>query len=248
VVDHLMATQKSLGQSLDPVEHVRRTRLLLNRCDGWLFDEIRPYFGRRVLEAGCGYGNLIQHLLDRDLVIAVDIDPASVRIVAHRYRNHANLLACVFDICDPNVQTLAVHEIDTVVSLNVLEHIEDDVLALRNMANVLEPGGKLVLIVPAFEWLYGSMDSSIGHCRRYTRATLAEKLMRAGFAVQKQYYTNVLGAIGWFVNGRILRQPVPPTGQLGLFNTLVPLLATLEKLVRPPIGISLISVSTRYES
>jgi 2-polyprenyl-3-methyl-5-hydroxy-6-metoxy-1,4-benzoquinol methylase len=240
--------QNYRAQAIDPLEQVRQRRLLINRCDVWLFDEIRPHLGRRVLEVGCGHGNLTQHLLDRDLVVATDFEPSSVEIVRNKFRDYHNVITYVYDICDKAVQTLAAHKIDTVVSLNVLEHVKDDALALSNMAGLLMPDGKLVLIVPAFEWLYGSMDASIGHFRRYTKASLSAKLAQAGFAVQQQHYTNALGALGWFVNGRVLKQQVPPVGQLGLFNTLVPLLATLENFIQPPIGISLISIATRKPS
>jgi SAM-dependent methyltransferase len=231
-------------QRVNPLEEVRRGRLLIARCDTWLFEEIRPHLGRRVLEVGCGHGNLTQHLLDRDLVVAIDVEPSSVEIVRAKFRGCHNVLAYTHDICDEAVQALAAHAIDTVVSLNVLEHIEDDTLALVNMGRILLPGGTLVLIVPAFGWLYGTMDAAIGHFRRYTKMSIVAKLKQAGFAVSPLYYMNALGALGWFVNGRVLRQEVPPSGQLRWFNRLVPLVATVERLLRPPLGISLVSIAS----
>ena len=85
--------------------------------------------------------------------------------------------------------------------------------------------------------------ASIDHYRRYTRRSLRERLNRAGLDVLELYYTNPLGALGWFINGRILGRTVPGAGQLRVFNRLVPPLAWLERRVRPPFGISVVSVS-----
>ena len=101
----------------------------------------------------------------------------------------------------------------------------------------------MIVIVPAHGWLYGTMDSSIGHFRRYTKRTMTYKLELAGFVVEKQLYLNVLGALGWFVNGRLLRQTVPPSGQLEWFNRIVPLVSWVERRVRLPIGLSLVSIA-----
>ena len=74
---------------------------------------------------------------------------------------------------------------------------------------------------------------------------MAHKLELAGFVVEKQFYLNVLGTLGWFINGRLLRQTVPPSGQLDWFNRVVPLVSGVERRVRPPIGLSLVSVAWR---
>jgi hypothetical protein len=127
--------------------------------------------------------------------------------------------------------------------LNVLEHIQDDRLALRHMREVLAPGGHLVLIVPAHGWLYGTMDSAIGHFRRYDKAMLDRTMRQCGFTPIVQRHMNVLGSLGWFVNGRLLRMRVPPSGQLRLINRVTPILQTLERWVPPLFGLSLIMVA-----
>jgi SAM-dependent methyltransferase len=226
------------------LEEVRR-RLIIDRLDAWLYDEVRPYLGDRILEVGSGHGNFIELLLDRELVVATDIEPSSVKLLRKKFAGHAHVHVRVHDIRDPADDALRAFRLDTVVSLNVLEHIEDDVKAMSNMANLLGGGGRVILIVPAHEWLYGTMDSSIGHFRRYTRRTMAHKLKLAGLVVEKQFYLNVLGVLGWFVNGRLLRQTVPPSAQLEWFNKIVPLLSWVERRVRPPIGLSLVSVARK---
>ena len=123
---------------------VRERRLLLDRCDEWLFEEIEPFVGQRVLEVGCGLGNLTRHLLNRDLAVGIDISPESVLEIGRRYADRVNVQAVVYDITDPSVLDLAHHRFDTTISLNVLEHIGDDVLALKHMARLVRPGGYLL--------------------------------------------------------------------------------------------------------
>jgi SAM-dependent methyltransferase len=228
------------------LQAVREGRLLIDRYDAWLFEEFKPYLGRRIIEIGCGLGNLTRHFLDCDLAVGIDTSDHSVAEVQRRYAGHANVEAFDLSITDPQVLALMEKRFDTAVSLNVFEHIEDDELALRHTWHLLQPGaGTLILIVPAHPWLYGTMDRSIGHYRRYTKSTLGRKLERLGFRVLHQKYINALGALGWLVNGRILRRTVPPTGQLQTFNALVPSLQRLESLLPPPFGISLLAIAKK---
>ena len=227
------------------LQKVRELRLLIDRCDAWLFDLIQPFLGQRILEIGCGLGNLLKLLTDRALVFGTDISEESVTYVKHELGQRSNIDAAVLDVTDPSFLQLRSFRFDTVVSLNVFEHIEDDTLALKHVFEVLAPGGKLVLIVPAHQWLYGPMDSSIGHYRRYTVDKLAAKLQRTGFRVCSQRYVNPIGAFGWFVNGRILRRTIPPVAQLSTFNKIMPLISTIDRYVDSPFGLSVVSVSER---
>jgi SAM-dependent methyltransferase len=229
----------------EALEAVRQRRLIIDRLDAWLFQEILPYLGQRVLEVGCGHGNLTRHLLDRELVVATDVDPASVNRVHEKFGRHHNLRVSVHDIAAPVTNELRALCVDTIVSINVFEHIEDDLQAFCNIANLLRTGGRVVTVVPAHDWLYGTMDASIGHYRRYTRRSISEKLQAAGLRVEVLYYLNVLGCLGWFVSGRLLRQTVPPVAQLRWFNQFVPLIAWLEHQIRPPFGLSLVCVASR---
>lgn len=229
--------------TLDSLEEVRRRRLIIDRLDAWLYAEVTPYLGQRVLEVGSGHGNLIPHLLDRDLVVATDVDPGSVDLIRRKFARYACVHARLYDVCDPSQEDLRAFRLDTVVSLNVLEHLEDDVAALSNMAKLLWHGGRVIVIVPAHQGLYGTMDRCIGHMRRYSKQSLARKAAVAGLTVERQFYVNLVGALGWFLNGRLLGQTVPPRGQLAWFNRLVPLLQWIEQRVPPPIGVSLVSIA-----
>lgn len=227
------------------LDEVRDSRLLIDQYDDWLFDEFKPYVGRRVLEIGCGLGNHFNHFLDRELVLGFDISEDSVAKVRRRFATHPNIRIEHGSITDPRILELAAENVDTAFSLNVFEHIEDDILAIRHTRSLLQPGGFFVLIVPAHPALYGPMDSSIGHYRRYTKGMLRMRLQNAGFTVVATKYLNMLGALGWLVNGRILRRRVPPRAQLRLLNRIIPLARALERLVPAPFGVSLMSVARK---
>jgi SAM-dependent methyltransferase len=225
------------------LQQVRERRFLIDRCDQWIYGEIASYLGQRVLEVGCGLGNLMHHLTDRELVVGIDPDVKSIEHLRSVYADHGNVQAYAMDICDSQVLELESLRFDTIVSLNVFEHIADDALALRHTRELLKGEGHLVLIVPAHSWLYGTMDAAIGHHRRYSRASMADKLTQAGFRPVFQKYMNAFGALGWLVNGRVLQQRVPPSGQLHLFNLIVPFLQAVEQRCSPPFGISLLTVA-----
>src|SRR6185437_5122059 len=137
--------------------------------------------------------------------------------------------------------------IDTILMMNVLEHIEDDSQALAHLRTLLPPGGKLVIVVPAHQLLYSKMDANIDHFRRYAKKGLVELLEKNGYAIRQAKYANWLGAVGWFVNGRIFRRKLIPSRQLRLFDFLIFLLR-IEKYVPPPFGLSLFVVAEKEET
>jgi len=235
----------SVQSTSEALEEVRKRRLLIDRCDAYLFQQIQPFLGKRILEVGSGHGNLLSYLLDRDLVVATDIDPSSVGTIRRRFADTPNIIARLCDITSPQAIALSQYDFDTVISLNTLEHIEDDRAALRNMAQIVNHSGRVIIIVPAFQFLYGTMDSSIGHFRRYTKSDLKDKLHEAGLQVEKQYYFNLLGVLGWLVNGRLLRRTVAPVSQLRLYNLIFPVASKIESLIPAVIGLSLISIARR---
>jgi len=234
-----------VGYSEVALQQVRERRLLIDQVDLWLYEEVVPYLGKRILEIGCGLGNLARYLTDRELYVGTDLSSESVAAVVETFSSHPNMRAYVADVTDSTFTELAHLNFDTVISLNVFEHIEDDVLALQNTRKVLQPDGKLILVVPAHDSLYGTMDRSIGHYRRYSKRRMTDTLSHARLTCVRQRYINALGALGWLVNGRILGQEVPPSGQLRSFNHLVPLLKRLERSVNMPFGISLLTVASK---
>jgi hypothetical protein len=138
--------------------------------------------------------------------------------------------------------------VDSAVSFNVFEHIEDDRTALASVAEVLPSGGALAVFVPAFPGIYGQMDKGVGHVRRYRRPELVRKMEGAGFAVQRAHYVNLPGYVAWFVNGRVLRatSPVGGSRMVSAYDSVaVPVTRRVERMVRPPFGQSLFVAGRR---
>ena len=202
--------------------------------------------GRRVVEVGSGLGNFTRMLLDRDAVIAVDVEPACVDRLRLRYPDQPNLQAFVCDVRNPAFVELASYRPDSCVCLNVLEHIEDDAAALRHMAAVLAPGGTIVLLVPAFPSLYGPIDRQLGHYRRYRRGSIRKLAAAAGLRLRKAHYVNLVGFFGWWANAHLFRREAQSRRQIEIFDRwIVPLQSRLERRLAPPFGQSLLVVLER---
>lgn len=209
----------------------------------WQARLVLPHLGQRVIEVGCGIGNFTSMLLDRETVVAVDVAAACVQRLEQRYPGRPNLYPFVVQPGGRAFAELARFHPDSCVCLNVLEHIEDDSLALAGMASVLEPGGAIVLLAPAFQELYGPIDRNLSHCRRYRRSTLAALATRAGLRIQTLHYVNAIGFFGWWMNARVLRREAQSEKQIRLFDRwIVPWLSRVEGVAAPPFGQSLFAV------
>lgn len=208
----------------------------------WLFDRVKPAIGRRVLEIGSGTGTMTEFLVDRDLVLGLEVIPEFVDELRERFAAHQNVRIECLDITSTSFDFAALG-FDSAVSFNVFEHIPDDLSALRQVYHALCPGGRLALLVPAHQALFGPFDELIGHQRRYGKRELSEKLRSAGFHVDRISYSNPLGALGWLVNVRLLRQR--QLKAVRAYDSLVPLLAGAERLMSPPLGLSVVAIAHR---
>jgi hypothetical protein len=132
---------------------------------------------------------------------------------------------------------------DSFVCLNVLEHIADDRTALVTMTAMLPPGGVIVLLVPAFEALYGPLDHNLGHYRRYDRKSIVEMAESVGLAVQTAQYINAAGFIGWWANSKIFHRETQSRAQIVFFDRfVVPVMSRIEQWIAPPFGQSVFAV------
>lgn len=223
------------------VEHLKVLSAATN-YQNWMYRQIAPYIGQRVLEVGAGIGNFTSLLLDRELVVATDKYRMCVECLSARHGARLKVRPFRLDLADPGPQ-LDDTRFDTVICLNVLAHVEDDERALRYMASRLVPQGRVIIIAPAFQFLYGRIDRVVEHYRRYTRKELSAKMSRSGFKVERAFYMNALGMAGWFFISRVLREEGESEAQINFTDRfVVPLAERLERLIPPPFGLSVVAV------
>jgi len=209
-----------------------------------MFGLFARYLGSRVLEIGAGAGNLSRFLLDRDLVLLSDYEDEYLHLLRRRFGTYENVQIRRLDLNTFKAADVAADGIDSVVCLNVLEHVQDDRRVLSELYQALEPGGVLVVLVPAHPFLYCDLDRNLGHHRRYTEATLGDLFREAGFVVEASRYFNWVGAVGWFLFGRILRRPhITKIATLGF--SLVSRFRALEERFHFGFGLSVVIVGRK---
>ncbi len=215
----------------------------LTRYNGWIWQGIAKHAGERILEVGSGIGNMTRVMYGRELIVATDVELPYLHILRNRFARNPAIRVAKLDLSsDGDCQALKEYGFDTVVCLNVLEHIEDDRGALRRIYDLLTPGGHLLLFVPADQDLYGTMDQQVGHFRRYALEGLEELIESEGYTVKEIFHQNYFGRFGWWFNGRVLKRAHVPSGQSRVFDLFVPLLRFLEGK-NPRKGLSLIAVA-----
>jgi SAM-dependent methyltransferase len=215
----------------------------LHGYNAWVGELIEPHLGEHVLEVGAGIGNMTRLIGRRHRVVATDVDPRYLEHLRRLFASDSRVDVAGFDLEADGIPVEGA-PFDSVVCLNVLEHIADDAAALRRLREQLKPGGRVVLVVPALKALYGEMDRAIHHHRRYEREELVERVRAAGFEIDHLSTYNALGIPGWFLNGRILGRRSVPGVQARLNSLLVPLLR-LERHLGLPWGLSLLVVGRR---
>ena len=155
-----------------------------HRLNRWMADTIRPWVGDQVLEVGAGLGNLSLKLMPRRTYVASDVDPLYLAYLQNLFERKRNVTIRKMDLTQAGDFEGAKESFDTVICLNVVEHVEDDLGALRNLRMVLKSGGVACILVPSGPRLFGSLDDALGHHRRYTKTLLSERLQEAGFRAE----------------------------------------------------------------
>lgn len=210
------------------------------RYFAWQFHLAAPYLGSRVIEIGCGIGNFTCWLAGRE-VTAVDPDPECLRVLERRWAARGGLRTLAGAAGAGPLTGVAPGAADSCVALNVLEHIADDHAALAEMAALVRPGGRVILLLPAFPALFGPVDRRLGHYRRYRRRGLRALAAAVGLAVERLEYVNCLGFFAWWLNARLRRTSQSPR-QIAVFDRLAPSLERLERRIHLAFGQSLFSV------
>jgi len=212
-----------------------------HRYNRWIYDRVRGGLGQRVLEIGCGTGTITSFMVDRQLVVGIDVVDDYIRSTSHRFDDRPNIVVRRHDLTE-SIDALRGYRFDSALSVNVFEHIANDERAMKAVYALLEPGGTFTLLVPCHPALLGGFDRDIGHHRRYTKRDLRRKLEASGFTVERIRRSNPVGALGWLVNVRLLG--LRRLRGTGLFDRLVPAFAVLDR-VELPLGLSVIAVARK---
>jgi SAM-dependent methyltransferase len=228
------------SELLDVVSHAPR----FNR---WMADTVRPFLGDRVLEIGAGIGNLSNLLYQhKKRYVASDVDPEHLAGMRAKAQHRRNFEALYLNL--ERAEDFVPHSasFDSVVCLNVLEHIADDIQGLRNIFQCLRPGGTAVVLVPEGMSVFGTLDEVLEHVRRYSEPELRSKLERVGFKVEQMLRFNRITRPAWYVNGRILKRRTLYRVPMFVFDRFVWLWRLLDPWL-PWKPTSLIAVAVRPE-
>jgi 2-polyprenyl-3-methyl-5-hydroxy-6-metoxy-1,4-benzoquinol methylase len=215
-----------------------------DRFNQWMYETISPYCTGTILEIGSGIGNISQFFI-RD---GKSFFTSDIRL------NYRDFVKNKFGLDEQRVLDIDISEIDfqnkyssllgkfdCVFCLNVIEHIEDDNLSVENMTRLLKAGGTLVVLVPVYKCLYNSLDITLNHYRRYNKKAIV-KLMAGHGSLTDVFYFNAVGILGWFVSGNLFKNKTILQGEMKLYNTLVPLIKLVDKILCRKIGLSIICV------
>jgi len=211
----------------------------------WMAATVEPWAGTRVLEIGAGIGNLSQYLAPRKKrYIASDIDAEHLARLRVRFQNRPNMELVRCDLALPEDFAALEGQSDTVICLNVLEHIADDAVGMRNIASALEPGGRAIVLVPQDQRIYGTLDKVLGHYRRYAEPELRARMEEAGLEVERVLHFNRATRYAWWFNGRVLKRRHFGRLQLWLFDHMVWLWRRVDGVL-PWKAVSIIGVARK---
>lgn len=216
-----------------------------HRYNQWIYSLLEPYLTGVVLDIGSGLGNIASLFVlpQVEEVILSDCDENLLAKLRQRSFSLRKYRVVVLDITqDEAVTQFKEERVDTIICVNVLEHIEVDIDALRRMRDMLKPGGRVVILVPALPCLYGTLDACVGHQRRYTQETLKTKMQSSGFNIEDWRYMNIFGVLTWFLAGRVLKQKKFSEKKCYQLDKIVPLLRRVERGFHLPWGQSLMMV------
>ncbi len=210
----------------------------------WMYETIAPYCTGAVLEIGSGTGNISQFFVRENATIFLSDIRDNYRTILKEKFNIESTNILNIDIAEVDFEkkySELVGTFDSIFCLNVVEHIENDDLAIKNMTLLLKPGGTLAVLVPAYQALFNGFDVTLEHFRRYNKKSLVQLLSKHG-VVQQSFYFNAVGILGWWTSGQLFKNKTIPEGEMKLYNFFVPLIRIIDKMLFRKIGLSVVGV------
>jgi len=216
----------------------------------WILDEFRPFLGKRVVEVGAGTGSFSELLLQENLDSLSLVEPSemfeSLTANVSQIKNKAQVDFYKSIFSEVAMEISDKQKPDSIIYVNVLEHIQDDVSELEHIYRTLSKGGRCFIFVPALMSLYGEFDRKIGHFRRYTKQEVEKKCESAGFKVLKSKYFDFAGIIPWFVKYKVLNSDSLDSGAVTLYDRMaIPFVRGMEKFVNVPLGKNVLLIAEK---
>lgn len=214
----------------------------------WMYKTISRHCSGKILEIGSGIGNISTHFIEEGHDITLtDIRDNYIVKIEEQFPDYSKDKIIQLDLVDDDFSNKyedLLEQYDCLFALNVVEHIKDHETAISNAKKLLKPGGKVIILVPAFQSLYNSFDKALEHYRRYTKKSLNHLISNEFDVIHSQYF-NAFGMLGWFVSGRILQKKTIPLNQMKIYDNLLIIAKTIDKIVFNKIGLSAISVGQK---
>lgn len=211
--------------------------------NNWIISQFMPFLKSPILEIGSGTGNISRFFIKKRDVYLSDIDAGLIKHLKQKFP-HKKRTIIKYNV-EQDQPKRFYNFFNTVIGINVLEHIKNDKKTLRNIYSLLKPNGNLLLLVPAKMFAYTELDKKLGHYRRYEQHELREKIEKAGFIIEELYSFNFVGLISWMVRDKIERGNHLKTYQVALFDKIVPTLKIIENMIKPVVGVSFIVKATK---
>jgi len=230
----------------DPVGlHTLQVIAKAERYNRWMYDQIKDHLKGEILEIGSGIGNISKLVIESNHFITLsDYSKEYCDLLKEKFSTNRNVRNVIqIDLLHPDFSNKFFaykEQFDSIFLLNVIEHIEDDELSVENCKYLLKPGGHLILLAPAYSWLYGTFDKQLGHFRRYTIKTLSGLLQKQDFKIFSGSYFNITGIAGWFLFGKIFKRRMLGKGEMTAFNSIVPFARLIDRLSARKAGLSII--------
>lgn len=226
--------------------HTLEAISLAHHFNAWMFDQVQPFMKGHILEIGSGIGNISQYFIDaKSNIVMSDVREEYCKALRQKFPNNQVLL---LDLVHPDFENVYSHllgSFDSCFAMNVIEHIEADHLAMKNLVSLLKVGGKVLILVPANPFLYNDIDKGLFHFRRYTASMMNQLFKSASLVIEKKWMFNALGIPAWIFGGKIMKKKEVEGEQMNLYDKLIPIARFLDWITFRKIGLSIIALATK---
>lgn len=211
--------------------------------NNWIYDEIQSGLAGDLLEVGSGIGTFSEKIIKNFPTSSITLSDVSNNYVENLKKKFQNNHVSVEKLDlnnNKDFQRIGYGRFDSVFAINVLEHVKDDEYCIEQLYKMLRENGTLIILVPCHKFLYNIIDSKIGHFRRYTKKELKTKIGKTHFKIEKMFYFNMIGILGWYLNGDLKKKVEINKTLFNIFDKTIPVFRFFETITGKKIGLSII--------